>query len=159
MSLYPATQFNPKATAGSLIDPQARLQALQGLYQAHPGRRPGGSGDTGLAKNDAQGWSDMLGEQQEYQSLLNFSQGRSPEMHVQQAPMQEQHIGSSFGALPSTYNPSFQHSALQGGPLQGLQGAMPPGYQSHNQFMQNNPAAQAYQQRRQPAKPPTSGGY
>lgn len=67
--------------------------------------------------------------------------------------------GNHFSALPSTYNPQFQHSAAQGGPLQGLQGAMPPGYQSHEQFMQNNPAAQAHQQRRQPVKPPTSGGY
>lgn len=57
-----------------------------------------------------------------------------------------------FSSLPSTYNPNYQQSAL--GPLQGLQNAMP---QSHEEFMQTNPAARAHRQ--QPAKPTTSGGY
>ncbi len=47
--------------------------------------------------------------------------------------------GGQFGALPSTYNPNFQQSAASsGGPLSGLQSAMPAGYQTHEQFMAKN---------------------
>jgi len=133
--------FNPQATGTSFVDPRARFQALQQLYQAYPGRRSGGSGLTGLASNDSTGWRDMLNEQQEYQSLQNYMGGKSPTMNAVHHGSDE----SAFGALPSTYNPAFQHSAVENnGALSGLQGA----YQPHQDWMQKNPAAQAYQRGR-----------
>lgn len=138
MPLLPETLFNPQATGTSFIDPESRLKAIQALQQQYPGRVPGGSGETGLAHNDSHGWNDMLNEQQEFQSLQNYAAGKDPHLDVRAAGSG----GSPFGALPSTYNPKFQTSALNGGsPLDGLRGA----YQPHEQWMNQNPAAKAYQ--------------
>lgn len=47
----------------------ARLKALEELFRLFPGRRPGGSGATGVGASDAAGWAQMQREQLEYLQL------------------------------------------------------------------------------------------
>ena len=50
-------------------DLNSRLQTILASWRANPGRAPGGTGSTGLASTDAQGYSDMLNEQREAAEL------------------------------------------------------------------------------------------
>ena len=47
----------------------ARLRYIRAQQAQYPGRRPGGTGLTGLASTDAQGWSDMLNQQTEAENI------------------------------------------------------------------------------------------
>ena len=47
----------------------ARMRQIHRLQAQYPGRRPGGTGLTGLASTDAQGWSDMLNQQTEAENI------------------------------------------------------------------------------------------
>ena len=91
--------MDPSAGPSSWYFPQDRLQQLENQYQTAPGRRPGGSGLTGLTSGDAQGWSRMLEEQQEFMNL-NAVASRKARPGMQTAPMQERHYGS--GIAPAT---------------------------------------------------------
>lgn len=71
----------------------ARLQAIRAKQAQYPGRRPGGTGLTGLMSSDAQGWSDMLNEQIEAQNIENEFRGRPP-MNVKP--------GGELGGMPSS---------------------------------------------------------
>lgn len=53
----------------STNDPEARLAAIHAYWRKYPGAAPGGTGETGLLKNDAQGWSDLLNMQTEESGL------------------------------------------------------------------------------------------
>lgn len=55
---------------------QRRLKQIQDSWQQYPGRAPEGTGPTGLAPNDAKGWSDIQNEQVEAMRL----QGKNPEI-------------------------------------------------------------------------------
>ena len=62
-----------------LTDAQAaRLAQIYDEWNRFPGRAPGGSGETGLAPNDAKGYSDLLNEQTEGLDLENAAQGKAP---------------------------------------------------------------------------------
>lgn len=52
-------------------DPRQRLDEIQSQWKQFPGRMPGGTGPTGLASNDAHGWSQMLNEQTEAAQIAN----------------------------------------------------------------------------------------
>ena len=56
----------------------SRLRHLRDMQQRFPGRRPGGSGSTGLTSSDAQGWSDMLNQQTEAANLERELAGQGP---------------------------------------------------------------------------------
>ena len=56
----------------------ARLRYIRAQQMQYPGRRPGGTGLTGLASTDAQGWSDMLNQQTEAANIERESRGRGP---------------------------------------------------------------------------------
>ena len=53
-----------------------RMGRMEEGWEQNPGRMPGGSGSTGLASQDSQGWSEMLNEQTEHQQLGNTLQGK-----------------------------------------------------------------------------------
>lgn len=57
---------------------QRRLDSIHDSWGQYPGRAPGGTGDTGLASNDATGWSAMLNEQTEAENLSRRLQGQGP---------------------------------------------------------------------------------
>lgn len=51
------------------MDPASRRKRIRAFSQymgLHPGAAPGGTGDTGLSPIDAKGWSNLLGDQQQY---------------------------------------------------------------------------------------------
>lgn len=87
-----------------------RMQALQAIYDQwaqYPGRAPNGTGLTGLQKNDAQGWSDMLNQQTEAMRLK--------------------------AELEGTDMPVIKQGGVMGSPaIAGLSKAMP---EPHDQFM------------------------
>ena len=56
----------------------ARLRQISGLQEQYPGRRPGGTGKTGLASTDARGWSDMLNQQTEAANIERELSGKGP---------------------------------------------------------------------------------
>ena len=56
----------------------SRLRYLREQQQRFPGRRPGGSGSTGLLSSDAQGWSNMLNQQTEAANLERELAGQGP---------------------------------------------------------------------------------
>jgi len=71
-----------EGVGGMWIDPKQRLAELNQLYSQYPGRRPGGSGPTGIKSGFLQGskdWKDMLQEQQEY---LRLSSGQRPDVRL-----------------------------------------------------------------------------
>lgn len=49
------------------------LPQIEQYYAQYPGAAPGGSGETGLAPNDAQGWSALQNLQTRYQILKSGS--------------------------------------------------------------------------------------
>lgn len=59
------------ARQGNSDDPVIRALQIEAGYQASPGRAEGGTGRTGLASNDAKGYSRMLNERREYDFLLS----------------------------------------------------------------------------------------
>jgi hypothetical protein len=69
-----ADQFRPD-TGTSMIDPVARLADLSSQMQIHPGRAPGGSGETGVGRWDANGYRQMLQDRQEYLALQDYMGG------------------------------------------------------------------------------------
>lgn len=93
----PMNATDPTAGPTGWYMPQDRLQQLEGQYQSNSGRRPGGSGMTGLMSGDAHGWSRMLNEQQEYMNLMARVNRKAPP-GVETAPIREQHIGTGATA-------------------------------------------------------------
>ena len=89
--------------------PMDRLKQLETQYQTQPGRRPGGSGLTGLTSGDAQGWSRMLNEQQEYMNLVGAVTKKAPP-RVETAPMQERHITSGVDPASGVASNPFSMS-------------------------------------------------
>lgn len=57
------------AASGGLDALRAELAALEALYALNPGRAPNGTGKTGLASSDFDGYLRMLEEQQRYLAL------------------------------------------------------------------------------------------
>lgn len=141
MNLVPASYFGTGG-GGTYMDPIQRLKELNQEYQLHPGRAPMGTGSTGLNSNDAQGWSKMLGEQQEFLKLNDFMD-RGKGIDVQYGG----DLGSTRTISPATgmnNRRAFMGRGLPaqygGGEIQqalgGLKGAAPnqPNYESHDQF-------------------------
>ena len=56
----------------------ARLQYIRAQQAQYPGRRSGGTGLTGLASTDAQGWSDMLNQQTEAMNIEREFDDKGP---------------------------------------------------------------------------------
>jgi hypothetical protein len=84
---------------------QNRLQDILQSWKDHPGRAPGGTGETGLLSTDKEGYSQMLNEQQEATNLQNELSGKGP-AQVEQAPMRELHFDSA-GLVPNG-NPNYE---------------------------------------------------
>lgn len=61
---YDTPQPNPQASQNI-----NRFRQLQNEQDRYPGARPGGTGETGLTSNDAEGWSRLLERQQELAAL------------------------------------------------------------------------------------------
>ena len=95
----PMSAMDPTAGPTGWYFPKDRLRQLENQYQTSPGRRPGGSGLTGLTAGDAQGWSRMLNEQQEFMNLAAAANKKAPP-GVATAPLQERHMTS--GIAPAT---------------------------------------------------------
>ena len=66
----------PASAGGAAFDALQRLYAIEQQQAQFPGRRPGGSGETGLMPSNAQGWSDILNEQTEALDLQAALTGR-----------------------------------------------------------------------------------
>ena len=70
----------PGAPTGAMptqqANPRQRIQQLEDEYARFPGAAPGGTGLTGLGKNDAQGYSDMLNRRTEYMQLARLMQDK-----------------------------------------------------------------------------------
>lgn len=60
------------------VDPMTRLAQIHAEWNQFPGRRPRGTGETGLTSNDAQGYADMLNEQTEELGLQDQVAGKAP---------------------------------------------------------------------------------
>jgi len=75
--LVNAAQFRPDS-ATSMYDPVQRLAELSQQMRDNPGRAVGGSGSTGLLRNDAAGWRTMLQDQKEYAALQAYLNGQGP---------------------------------------------------------------------------------
>ena len=95
----------------------ARWRSIRDLQQQYPGRAPGGTGLTGLASTDAQGWSDMLNQQTEAINIENDLEGRPP-LRIQEAPYQE----NSYSAQPQS---PWMQSLIRKERRQQLQGLYP----------------------------------
>lgn len=142
MGMIPTSTFNPHEGPSTSYDPVARLKQLGDLYQTNPGRAPMGSGSTGLASNDREGWSRMLEEQQEYLNLnshLGGGQGINVGAARQNLPstrtlspatgMNNRQAFMGAG-LPANYGGSEIQQALEGLRNGGTAGAT-----SNDQFM------------------------
>lgn len=90
-----AYQRSPNADPSALNSFRKQAQEYLGqqnqLDQQYPGRAIGGSGATGLLSNDAQGYSQMLNNQQARLGLQGFLKNGNPEPNVEYG-----------GDLPST---------------------------------------------------------
>lgn len=70
------SQLHPVDKMGPAVDPELeRLSVLQDEFEAHPGAGPGGTGDTGLLPNDAQGFSQLANRRAEYLALQKKKAG------------------------------------------------------------------------------------
>lgn len=107
-SLVRASDYDPSQGPATFYNPAERYLSLEQGMEINPGRRPNGTGTTGLMSGDSRGYTNMLQQQQEYlrlQALINGS--KAPEV---------ERGGVSSTAMPyaPTFDPSFQGSALQG---------------------------------------------
>lgn len=88
-------------------DPRRRrLQELQDEFTRNPGAAPGGTGLTGLNKDDGQGYSALLNRQTEYLNLQRELDGQGP-LRVQRGgiiPSQLPQGPSPFDTLQKTMN-------------------------------------------------------
>ena len=98
--------------AGRLND-QQRLKTIMERWQQHPGSMVGGTGTTGLASNDAQGWSNMLNDNTWAQEQLTGK------------PMQVEFGGYPQGTQTGEISTAGrgQYDPAMAGALQGLQQA------------------------------------
>lgn len=80
----PTSKFDPRAVSSptGYVDPYARAQQLESDFERDPGRRPGGSGTTGLGRHDEFGYRKMLEDQQDYLQLRALLGDREPEFGV-----------------------------------------------------------------------------
>jgi len=69
------TNMNP---IQGLSSANPRINQIEDYWRQYPGAAPGGTGPTGLASNDAQGWSQLLNDQTEHQNLINSLTGAPP---------------------------------------------------------------------------------
>ena len=82
-----------------------RIGRIEEGWKQNPGRRPGGSGSTGLASQDAQGWSEMLNEQVEHQNLQNTLDGKPLSViQLQESVPKRQVPPPLSGASATTHN-------------------------------------------------------
>lgn len=73
-------------------DPRRRMAAFEDRVRTHPGAAPGGTGTTGLLPGDAQGYSDLLEDQQGYLQDRQAVRGRAP-LAVEAGGYQERTMG------------------------------------------------------------------
>ncbi len=104
----------------SQYDPLQRLAAISAKQKKYPGRRLGGTGETGLLSNDAQGWSDMLNEQTEAANLQNELGGKGPLQVRSGGLVGPSNMGESLGDTPEWW---LQGHAAGTGP-QTVEGAL-----------------------------------
>ena len=95
------------------LNNQQRLKTVMGRWQQHPGSIPGGTGTTGLAPNDAQGWSTMLNDNTWAQEQLT-----GKPMNVEFGGYPE---GTQAGDISTAGR--GQYDPANAGALQGLQQA------------------------------------
>lgn len=135
-----ANKFDPKASASSYVVPLDRLRQISQSWEQNPGRAIGGSGPTGLASNDSQGWARMLEEQQEYMKLADFASGKPQGINVRAGDLNERHIGGgiepatgqNMGPLPGYGAPDDRNKVMG-----GLRGAYRPKQQPITSGRQN----------------------
>jgi hypothetical protein len=103
------------------MDPRARLKMITEGWAKFPGRAPGGTGATGLASNDAQGYSDLLNERTE---ALNLQRGLSG-----QGPMNVR-MGRALGGMsPNIANsPDFWTDWHGAAPMKPTMNSLPPAF-------------------------------
>ena len=80
-----------------------RLREITSGWSQFPGSAPGGSGLTGLASSDAQGYSDMLARQREGLDIKNELAGKEPLDYRQGGP-----VGTIAPREPSEAEVAFQ---------------------------------------------------
>lgn len=105
------------------LDPQ-RLATLQQMEELKAKYGPAfltGSGETGLGKHDAMGYSQMLNDQTEYQNLARSLEGQDPLNVEYGGTIQPKMVGSPFDAATGENNmdafglpSSVDNAALQG---------------------------------------------
>ncbi len=87
-----------------------RLIALSETHRQNPGRAPGGTGRTGILAGDRRGYDSMLGEREEFLSLMaDFEGKKRPDVNVGYAGNPGHNvgpIGQTPPALRSLYNKS-----------------------------------------------------
>lgn len=88
---------------GQAFSDASRFRQIQENWQQHPGAMPGGTGPTGLNRNDAQGWARM---QNENLFAMNHAQGMAGE-----GPMNVRN-GGNLGGTRSPYDPGQDYQRL-----------------------------------------------
>lgn len=99
------------------------LEYEQG-FRDNPGRAPGGSGLTGIGRNDRAGYENMLQEQRDYMNLKAELEGEEP-------PSMRVLYGQSFNSpdeLGPTFDPRYQGSAVHTAAPQVDQDGNPAGF-------------------------------
>lgn len=100
-----------------------RLQNILQLQKQYPGRRPGGTGPTGLLSTDAKGWSGMLNEQTEAENIQRELAGKGP-LDIESIPSEGLPPGiaddpeSSFNTSP--WSPGGPSMTVRRGQLAGM---------------------------------------
>lgn len=130
--------FNPNASPSSFVVPQDRQQKLNELYQNLPGRAPNGSGPTGLASNDSEGWRNMLMEQQEYAKLADFNSSKPQGVDVIAGGLNERHLGGSLAPATGQNMGPLPGYGGQNPVMGGLQSAYRPKKQQISSNIQNS---------------------
>lgn len=119
--------FDPEDEATSQLALQ-RLQQLVGEYGER--LRPNFTGDTGLAKNDADGFYKMQNAKVEAQNIQRILSGDQPlqvKFNPRGAQNMQSHTQRGLG--------QFRGQLVRNSPLQGLDNAYKPLPESHQNFM------------------------
>jgi len=108
-----------------MIDPAARLAQISTEWEQNPGRAPGGSGSTGLLSNDAQGYTQMLEQQQEFMKLQDFLSGGEGSVNTRYGGELDPIRGGFDPATGRDNREAFGLPAgISGGALEGITAAI-----------------------------------
>lgn len=142
MAYFNANQFNPLALQGLMQAPQPaepgsvqasrenlddpeRLQKVMERWQAFPGSAPGGTGTTGLAANDIDGYVKHQNENVWAMNALRALQGQGP-MNVR--------FGGNAPTMRDAPSAALDEKFYRSAPTAGAARSMP-GYESHDDWL------------------------